>query len=203
MDPSTVVLDNIRALPLDREHSTKIGGMWTLKDEISSPKFYELLIKTELKGDTAMDLKNFYNHIKSCLNAVTTLREEILPSYQSIKRHSEFSEYFIPDRYHPSYSWNVQIYTSLGNSLLVEMDNDTSVKSSMEPQDYKVVSTHAHEISGWTILSRLIHSYDTHIGGIIGYIQPDLVTLEPKIGEQLEDFHSRILRLQQENILSW
>ena len=75
MDPTNVVPDNRRAPPLDGEHSTKIGGMWTLKHEIRSPKFYELLIKTELKGDTALDLNNFYNHIKTCLNAVNRLLE--------------------------------------------------------------------------------------------------------------------------------
>ena len=73
-DPTTVVSDNRRATPLGGVHSTKIGGMWTLKHEISSPKFYEILIKTELKGDTALDFKNFYNHIKMCLNAVTRLQ---------------------------------------------------------------------------------------------------------------------------------
>ena len=127
--------------------------MWTLKHEICSPKFYELLIKIELKGDTSLDIKNFFNHIKMCLNAVTRLRENLNPDYISIKRHSEFEVYFVLDRNHPSYSWNVQIYTSLGNSLLVEMTNDTSVKSSMTPQAYKVVSTHYHEISLWAILS--------------------------------------------------
>ena len=71
-------------------HSIKIGGMWTLKHEISSPKFYELLIKTKIKGDTALYLKNFFKHIKMSLNAVTRLREDLLPDYQSIKRHSEF-----------------------------------------------------------------------------------------------------------------
>ena len=91
------------------------------------------------------------------LNSVTRLREDLLPDYQSIKRHSEFEEYFVSDCDNPSYSWNVQIYTSLEHSLLVAMTNDTSVKSSMAPQAYKVVSTHAHEISGWTILSRLLH----------------------------------------------
>ena len=35
----------------------------------------------------------------------------------------------------------------------VVMANNTCVKSSMAPQTYKVVSTHAHEISVWTILS--------------------------------------------------
>ena len=64
--------------------------MWTLKHEIISPKFYELLIKTELKGYTSMDIKNFLNHINMCLNAVTRLREDLLPDYQFIKRHSEF-----------------------------------------------------------------------------------------------------------------
>ena len=63
-EPTNVVPVNRRYTPLEGGHSTKIGGMWTLKHEISSPKFYELLIKTELKGDTALDLKNFYNHIK-------------------------------------------------------------------------------------------------------------------------------------------
>ena len=85
-------------------NSTKIGGMWTLKHAISSPKLYELIIKTELKGDTDMDLKNFYNHIKVCLNAVTRLQEDLLPYYQSIKRQSEFVEYFVPDCDHIYYS---------------------------------------------------------------------------------------------------
>ena len=82
-------------------------GMWTLKHDIISAKFYELPIKIELKGDTALDLKNFYNHIKMCLNAVTRPQEDLLPGCQSIKRHSEFAEYFVPDRNRPSYSCNV------------------------------------------------------------------------------------------------
>ena len=45
-DPTTVVPANRRDPPLDGGHSIKISGMWTLKYEISSPKFYELLIKT-------------------------------------------------------------------------------------------------------------------------------------------------------------
>ena len=58
---------------LEGGQSTKIGGMWTLKHNISSPKLYELLIKKELKSDTDMYLKNFYNHINMCLNAVTII----------------------------------------------------------------------------------------------------------------------------------
>ena len=73
-DPNNVVSDNNKDPPLEGVHFTKIGGMWTLKHEISSPKFYELTTKTELKGDTAPDLNNFYNHIKMCLNAVTRLQ---------------------------------------------------------------------------------------------------------------------------------
>ena len=76
---TTVIPTNRRDPPLDEKHYTKIGGMWNIKDNISSPKFYEILVKTELKGDTAMDFKNFYNHIKMCLNAVTRLREDLLP----------------------------------------------------------------------------------------------------------------------------
>ena len=44
--PATVLLANRRAPLLDRGHYSKIGGMWTLKHEIISPKFYELLTKT-------------------------------------------------------------------------------------------------------------------------------------------------------------
>ena len=46
LEPTTVVLSNRRAPPLNGGHSTNIGGMWTLKHEIISSKFYELLIKT-------------------------------------------------------------------------------------------------------------------------------------------------------------
>ena len=109
----------------------------------------------------------------------------------------EFKECFVPDRNHISYSWNLQVYTSLGHSLLVAMTNDTSVKSSMAPQAYKVVSTHAHEISGWTILSRILYSRAPHLGGMNGYVKSDLATLAFRNGEQLEYFHGRILRLQQ------
>ena len=72
----------------------------------------------------------------------------------------------------------------------------------MEPQAYKVVSTHTHEISGWTILSRLLHSHAPHLGGMNDDVQSDLATLAFKNGEQLEDFHGIVLRLQQEIMLS-
>ena len=92
---------------MDGGNSTKNGGMWNIKHKISSPKFYALLIKTELKGETAMDLKNFYKHINMCLNEVNRLLEDLFPAYQSIKRHSEFQGYFIPYFDHPYYFFNV------------------------------------------------------------------------------------------------
>ena len=72
----------------------------------------------------------------------------------------------------------------------------------MATQAYKMFGTHAHEISRWTILSRLIHSRAPHLGGINGGVQYDIATLAFNNGEQLEYFHSRIIRLQQEIILS-
>ena len=101
----------------------------------------------------------------------------------------------------PSYSWNIYIYTSLEHSLLVTMTNDTCIKSSMSNQAYKVVGTHAHEIS-WKILYIIIHSCDPRIGGMNGNVQSDLATLSFKNREQPEYFHSRILILQQKIILS-
>ena len=47
--------------------------MFNLKLDIRSPKFYKLLIKTETKGDTDLDIKNFYNHINMCLNEMTRI----------------------------------------------------------------------------------------------------------------------------------
>ena len=45
-DPTTTVQTNRRPPPLEGVISENIGVMWTLKHDISSPKFYELLIKT-------------------------------------------------------------------------------------------------------------------------------------------------------------
>ena len=81
------------------------------------------------------------------------------------------------------YYWNVHIYTSLGHSLLVEINNYTCVKYSMAPQDYKVIITRAHEISGWKILYRLLHYRFPHLGGINGDAQSDLNTLTLDKGE--------------------
>ena len=120
----------------------------------------------------------------------------------AVERYMVYCKCFVPDKNHISYSWNQQVYDSLGHSLLVEITNDTCVKSSMAPQACKVVSTHAHDISRWNILSRLLHSRAPHLGGMNGDVQSDLDTLAFRNGEQLEDFHSRILRLQQEIMLS-
>ena len=49
-DPTTVLPANKMDPPLEDGYSTNIGGMWNLKYEIRSPKFYELFIKTEIKG---------------------------------------------------------------------------------------------------------------------------------------------------------
>ena len=38
-----------------------------------------------------MDLKKFYKHINISLNAVTRIREDLLPGYHSIKIQSELS----------------------------------------------------------------------------------------------------------------
>ena len=46
LEPTTTVQTNRRAPPLEGGISENIGGMWTLKHEISSPRFYDLLIKT-------------------------------------------------------------------------------------------------------------------------------------------------------------
>ena len=70
---------NKKASTLEGEISENIGGMWTLKHEISSSRFYELLIKIELKGDTTLYLKNLYNHVKMSLNAVNRLKVDLLP----------------------------------------------------------------------------------------------------------------------------
>ena len=48
----------------------------------------------------------------------------------------------------------------------------------------------------------MLNSRAPHLGGMNGDVQSDLATLAFKNGEQLEDFHSRILRLQQEIMLS-
>ena len=82
------------------------------------------------------------------------------------------------------------------------MTNGTCVKSSLAPQAYKFFSTHAYETSVWIILSRLLHLHAPHLGGMNGDIQSDLATLDFRNGEQLEDFHIRIIKLQQEIMLS-
>ena len=94
------------------------------------------------------------------------------------------------------------MYTSLGHSPLVAMTNDTCVKSCMEPQSYKVVNTHAHDISGWTILSIPLRSRAPHFWGMNGDVKSDLATLALKNGEELNFFYSRTIRLQQEIMLS-
>ena len=66
----------------------------------------------------------------------------------------------------------------------------------MTPQAQKVVNTHTYEISGWTIISRLLHSRYPLIVGMNGDVQYGLCTMAFKNGEQLGDFHCVILKIQ-------
>ena len=81
LDPTTLVPTNRRDPSLEGGHSIKIGGIWTLKHEIRSPKFDEILIKTELKGDNDLDISNFFKHINMFLNVLPRLIEDLLPDY--------------------------------------------------------------------------------------------------------------------------
>ena len=67
----------------------------------------------------------------------------------------------------------------------------------MELQAYMVVKTHACGISGWNIISRILHSCATYIGGM-NDVKSYLATLEFNNRKQLEDFCKRINILQQE-----
>ena len=72
----------------------------------------------------------------------------------------------------------------------------------MEPQAFKVVTTHTNKIFVCTILSITISDRYSHLGGMNVDVQPDLATLEFKQRENVEGFHERILRLKQEISLS-
>ena len=156
--------------------------MWTLIHEILPPKLYELIINTELNGDTTLYVKNFYNHINMCINAMDSLWEDLLPAYQSIKRYSEFEEYCVSYHDHPYYYWNSWTYTSMVKSLLSTLTNDKCLKASTDPQSYKVVNIHSNEISGSKILNRLLHSHSPNIGGMSCDVLSDLSTLALRKG---------------------
>ena len=133
-DTTNIVPDKKKDTPLEGGHSTKISAMWNLKHEIRSPKFYELLIKTELKRENYLELNNFYNYIKMYINKVARIQKDILPAYYYINKHSECEEYSIRYCGHLSYSWNTQTYTSLGQSILFTLYSNTCVKFSRSPQ---------------------------------------------------------------------
>ena len=78
------------------------------------------------------------------------------------------------------------------------LKNGACIKYSMAFQAYKVVTAHSHKISGWTILSRLLHTRAPRLVWIIGGVQCDLATLAFKQGEQLDFFLGGILTLHQE-----
>ena len=60
----TVVPANNIATLLESGNSVKNGDMCNLKHEIISPKFNELIIKIEIKGDTSLNLKKHNNNIQ-------------------------------------------------------------------------------------------------------------------------------------------
>ena len=62
----------------------------------------------------------------------------------------------------------------------------------MASQAYKAVNIHDNEISGWTILSRLLHAHALLLVGMDGDVQSYIDTMVFKNGEQREDFISEL-----------
>ena len=58
----------------------------------------------------------------------------------------------------------------------------------MEPQAFKVVTTHAHKMLVCTILSITISDRYSHLGGMNGDVKYYLSRLELKNGENLKNF---------------
>ena len=73
----------------------------------------------------------------------------------------------------------------------------------MEPQVYKFLNTHAHEISVWKILSIIIHALAHNIGGMNVDVQSDLSTPPFEKGEQLEYFIEELSDLINKLIYLW
>ena len=93
-DSATVVHTKRKVSLLEDGHSKQLFVLCNLKHEINWPKLYEFLISTKLKGETALDTKNLYNHIKMCLNVATIRRQNIIHEYQKIKSNFGFDEHF-------------------------------------------------------------------------------------------------------------
>ena len=52
----------------------------------------------------------------------------------------------------------------------------------MTSQPYKVVTTHYHELSVWTIITIILHALEPHLGGTNGDVQSELSTPDFKQG---------------------
>ena len=91
---NTVVHSNRKNPPLEGGIFQKIGQMWTLKHDICPPKFYELIIKNDLKVYTGIYLKDFHNNVNIFLNAVTRLRKRLFSDFRGL-----FLPYFWTRKY--------------------------------------------------------------------------------------------------------
>ena len=72
------------------KHDAVYLRFWNLKNDINSPKLYEFIIKIELKGDTTLDVNNFYNNINISLDAVKNTKEDLIRSFQQIIHQNTF-----------------------------------------------------------------------------------------------------------------
>ena len=52
------LVDTSKATPIEGGQYQNIGGIWTLKHDTISLKFFELLLKLNLKGYNDLDLNN-------------------------------------------------------------------------------------------------------------------------------------------------
>ena len=131
---TTIVHTNRKVIPLEVRKYQKICWMWTLKHDISYPKLYEHILKTQLKGYTAPDIQKFNNNINMYLNYLKEPKEDIIPAYQKTKIHSKFHEHFIPDCPCHQYYWNEQTYTSPVQSIFEALTNQNCIKYSITLQ---------------------------------------------------------------------
>ena len=74
----------------------------------------------------------------------------------------------------------------MGQSLLVALANYTCIKTSLDTDSYKLITTYAHEFSVWIILYPLIHDWAPHIFDYNGGLQTDISNLDLKMDNTLK-----------------
>ena len=159
-----------------------------------------LLHSIVLKGDTIMEVKQFYNSINMAM-MTSVAAMTFFPAYEMLTKGFDPKAHIVPPLTHPQYNDAENAYVQYSNALRLHLQEPRTIDARHAPKASVLRQETSMEECGFRSLFFIITKLSPQLGGVFRDLQEFIHTLKIIEGEPVLDYYLRALRMSAEIIL--